>query len=161
MRFGNMRPKACLLGLITMLPMLGFVSTPARAQNAASVDQTSSQYNTQVGGGNSSVNASEQSGIVSQKQPAFGSEINAAHLGQDNSQGALQSGWGNNSVQGSVQSGTVIRDLPGLQQPAGGGASERRPRPPISDPPGIYMPQPTGDGISDQRLKPMPHVPGG
>jgi len=157
-----MRPKACLLGLITMLPMLGFVSTPARSQNAASVDQTSSQYNTQVGGSNRSVNASEQTGIVSQKQPAFGSEINAAHLGQGNSQGALQSGWGNTSVQGSVQSGTVIRDLPGLQQPGRDGVLERRARPPFSDPSGrIYMPQPAGDGVSDQRARPPVNDPGG
>ena len=156
-----MRPKTCLLGLIIMLPMLTFVPTPARAQNAASVDQTSSQYNTQLGSDNSSVNASEQTGIVSQKQPAFGSEINAAHLGQGNGQGALQSGWGNTSVQGSVQSGTVIRDLPGLQQPAGGVVTERRPSPPPINPPGISMPQPTGDGILDQRAKPGPRVPGG
>lgn len=156
-----MRPKTCLLGLIIMLPMLSFVSTPARAQNAASVDQASSQYNTQVGGSNRSVNASEQTGIVSQKQPAFGSEINAAHLGQGNGQGALQSGWGNNSVQGSVQSGTVSRDLPGLQQPAGGRVSEWRPSSAPINPPGIYMPQPAGGGITDRRRPADPSVPGG
>lgn len=156
-----MRPKTCLLGLIIILPMLSFVSTPARSQNAASVDQTSSQYTTQVGGGNSSVNASEQTGIVSQKQPAFGSEINAAHLGQGNGQGALQSGWGNTSVQGSVQNGTINRDLPGLQQPAPGRVLERRASSAPINPPGIYMPQPTGGGITDQRAKAEPRVPGG
>jgi len=99
----------------------GLVSTPARAQNAASIDQSSGQSTTQIGGGNSSVNGSVQSGIGSQQQPAFGSGVNAAHLGQNNFQGALKSGWGNTSVQGSVQSGTIKQGNSNPYYPYSGG----------------------------------------
>ncbi len=99
--------KTCMLALLTIAAGIGFVSAPVRAQNAASVDQVSGQYTTQVGSGNSSVNASGQTGIVSQKQPTIGSGVNAAHLFQGNSQEALQQGWGNTSVQGSAQSDTI------------------------------------------------------
>ena len=116
-----MRKNTCLLGLITIAAAFGFVSTPARAQNAASVEQTSGQFTTQVGSGNSSVNGSVQSGIVSQKQAPFGSETNAAHLGQGNGQAALQSGWGNSSVQGSVQSGTIKQGNSNPYYPYSGG----------------------------------------
>ncbi len=121
LRFRNMRKNTCLLGLITIAAAFGFVSTPARAQNATSVDQTSGQYTTQVGDGNSSVNASNQTGIVLQKQPSFGSGVNAATLRQGNSQGVLQQGWGNTSVQGSVQSGTVNQGNSHLYYPYSSG----------------------------------------
>lgn len=116
-----MHLKTHLLGLIAITAAFGFVSTPARAQNAISVDQTSGQSTTQIGGGNSSVNGSVQSGIGSQQQPAFGSGVNAAHLGQGNFQGALQSGWDNTSVQGSVQSGTIKQGNSNPYYPYSGG----------------------------------------
>ncbi len=102
-----MRMKTCLLGLITIATAFGFVSTPARAQNAASVNQQSGQYTTQVGSGNTSVNANAQTGIISQQQPTFGSGVNGATLGQDNYQGALQLGHYNTSVNASNQAGTI------------------------------------------------------
>jgi len=102
-----MRMKTCLLGLITIATAFGFVSSPVRAQNAADVNQSSGQSTTQVGGGNSSVNASNQTGIVSQQQPAFSSGVNAANLGQDNAQGALQLGHYNSSVNANNQSGAI------------------------------------------------------
>ena len=102
-----MRMKTCLLGLITIATAFGFVSSPVRAQNAADVNQSSGQSTTQVGSGNSSVNASNQTGIVSQQQPAFSSGVNAANLGQDNAQGALQLGHYNTSVNASNQAGTI------------------------------------------------------
>jgi hypothetical protein len=102
-----MLKKTCLLVSLGIATAIGLVSSPVRAQNAASVDQSSGQYTTQVGSGNSSVQASDQSGIVSLHQFPFASGVNAAHLGQVNSQGASQQGWGNTSVQGSVQTGTI------------------------------------------------------
>ncbi len=102
-----MRQKNCLLGLITIAAAFGLVSSPARAQNAADVNQSSDQYTVQQGVGNSSVNASSQTGIVLQKQAPYSSGVNAATLGQNSSQGALQSGYGNSSVNASNQGGTI------------------------------------------------------
>jgi hypothetical protein len=92
MKSKNMFNQTCMLGLVTIATAIGLVSSPARAQNAASVDQSSGQYTTQVGDGNSSVQASAQTGIGSQKQLTNACGVNAAHLGQGNSQGALQEG---------------------------------------------------------------------
>ncbi len=104
---GNMRQKTCLLGLITIAAAFGFVSSPARAQNVTSVDQSSGQYTVQQGVGNSSVNASNQAGIVSQKQAPFTSGVNAANMSQSSSQGTLQSGYGNSAVNASNQAGSI------------------------------------------------------
>jgi len=120
-RTGNMHLKTRLLGLIAITAAFGFVSTPARSQNAASVDQSSGQYTTQIGNGNSSINASEQTGIVSQKQPAFGSGINGASVGQVNYQGALQAGYGNSSVNANKQTGTILQGQSYPYYPHGGG----------------------------------------
>jgi hypothetical protein len=99
--------KTCMLGIVTIAAAIGLVSAPARAQNAASVGQSSDQQTVQAGYGNTSVQGSAQTGIVSQKQVPFGNGVNAAGIGQDNSQGALQQGYGNTSVQGSAQTGII------------------------------------------------------
>jgi len=106
-RSGNMRKNTCLLGLITITAAFGFVSSPVRAQNAASVDQSSTQSTTQLGYGNSSVNANNQTGIVSQKQAPFTSGVNAATMSQNNAQGAFQAGYGNSSINANNQTGIV------------------------------------------------------
>ena len=100
--------KTCVLVSVTIAAAIGLVSAPARAQNAASVGQSSDQQTVQAGYGNTSVQGSNQTGIVSQKQfPPFSYGVNAANLGQVNSQGALQQGYGNTSVQGSAQTGMI------------------------------------------------------
>ena len=113
---GNMRQKTCLLGLITIAAAFGLVSSPARAQNAADVNQSSDQYTVQQGVGNSSVNASNQAGSISQGQsykyiPHYGGfnhgEINAANLTQRSGQGVQQSGVGNSAIQAGAQSTSV------------------------------------------------------
>lgn len=102
-----MRQKTCLLGLITIAAAFGLVSTPARAQNAADVNQSSDQYTVQQGVGNSSVNASSQTGIVSQQQAPFTNGVNAGKLGQSSSQANLQAGYGNSAVNANSQTGTI------------------------------------------------------
>jgi len=116
-----MRHKNCLLGLITITAAFGFVSSPARAQNAAVVDQSSGQYTVQQGVGNSSVNASDQNGIVLQKQVPFSSGINAATMNQNSNQGALQLGRGNSSVNASKQDGTISQGHSYRYSPYGSG----------------------------------------
>ncbi|MER3434802.1 MAG: hypothetical protein C4288_15610, partial [Leptolyngbya sp. ERB_1_1] len=105
--------------LAVFTSLCGLATTPAFAQNAASVIQTSDQNATQVGSGNVAVQGNVQTGIVTQTgatpygvqcfvAPCPGG-INGANVVQTNQQGVIQNGIGNSSIQGNSSTATVLQ----------------------------------------------------
>ncbi|NDJ16992.1 hypothetical protein [Myxacorys almedinensis] len=102
--------KAIKLSVFGLLSA-AFVSTPAFAQNAASVVQTSEQSAAQVGLGNVAIQGSQQTGIITQTGAPFFpvGDINGAVIHQGNAQGVTQVGAGNSAVQGNVTTAEVLQ----------------------------------------------------
>lgn len=110
--------KSCALAVVTSI--CGFAASPAFAQNAASVIQTSDQNVVQNGSGNVAVQGNVQTGVVNQLDvpyagiqcfvaPCESAGINGATVVQDNQQNIGQFGVGNTAIQGNSSTANVLQ----------------------------------------------------